>query len=341
MNEATFREALNETLKKLMRGDASIIVLGETVATGGGAVRATAGLANEFGVLRVIETPVSENVLVGAGLGGALAGQKMMVEIYSADFLMTAASEVINDIAKWRYQHRISMPLNILMRMPMGNGGIWQGPEHSQCIEGYLIRTAGLIVAAPSTVADAVGVLKQGLNGGNPVVMLEHRRIYDNVRGSVLKAWDTPFTFGKARTVTTGSDITLVAWSWMRLLAEEAAVQLKTEGISVELIDPVTIKPMDLETIRKSLDKTGRLLIVEEAPMTGSVASWIIGSFAQERNLDKECVKALTMPDIPHPYAGNLETIPLPSVDSIKECVYKMIKNVPQVRSNSDTGLDR
>ena len=189
-------------------------------------------------------------------------------------------------------------------------------------------------------MADAVGAIKLGLNGGNPVVMLEHRRIYDNVQGSVLQAWDIPFAFGKARTVTTGDDITLVAWSWMRLLAEQAAVELKTEGISVELIDPVTIKPMDLETIRKSFDKTGRLLIVEEAPMTGSVASWIIGSIAQERNLHKDSIKALTMPDIPHPYAGNLETIPLPSVDSIKKCVYKMIQDISLAGSKSDSGLD-
>src|SRR5262245_51437487 len=175
----TVRSAIAQVLRDEMREDEDLIVLGEIVATSGGIARVTTGLVDEFGPARVVETPISENIIVGAGLGGALAGRHMVVEVFSADMLLAAGSEVINDIAKWRYQHRWQQPLHLVLRMPMGIGQPWAGPEHSQCIEGYLIRTAGLTVVAPGSVLEAAGALRSSIRLGDPVVFLEHRRLYD------------------------------------------------------------------------------------------------------------------------------------------------------------------
>jgi len=320
----TYREALNRVLATEMKRDQRVLLLGETVATASGATRVTAGLAAEFGP-RVIETPVSENMLVGAALGGALGGMTMVVEVYSADFLLAAASELLNDIAKWRYQHRWAAPLRLVLRMCSGNGGISAGPEHSQCIEGYLHHAPGLTILAPSSVRDAAGGLRAALRSPNPVVFLEHRRLYDmraEVTDEELDSLEVGI--GRSAIVREGRDVTVVAWSWMRSLVERAAEALASEGVDVEIVDPVTIKPMDYDTIRASVEKTGHLLVVEESPRAGSVAATIVAEVVTAGVSAR--VSMLTMPDVPHPYAPGLEALPIPNVDAVVREVSRFVE---------------
>lgn len=327
MSEMSFRAAIAETLRDEMRNDPNLIVVGEIVATSGGISRVTTGLAAEYGTDRVVETPIAENIIVGAALGGALAGRHMVVEVFSADMLFTAGSEVINDIAKWRYQHRHAAPLNLVLRMPMGIGQPYGGAEHSQCIEGYLLRTAGLTVVVPGCVRDAAGTLRAAIRLGDPVVILEHRRLYDTVADvSLAELARTETDIGRAAVVRPGNDITVVAWGWMRKVASDAAKRLHREGIEVELIDPITIKPMDLATITRSVEKTGRLLVVEEAPHTGSVGSYIIAEMVRTVAIPPGYADTLTMPDVPLPFNQDLADAVVPQPEAIEERIRSMTR---------------
>jgi pyruvate/2-oxoglutarate/acetoin dehydrogenase E1 component len=322
----TVRQAIAQVLREEMRADPDVIVLGEIVATSGGIARVTTGLVDEFGPARVVETPISENIIVGAGLGGALAGRRMVVEVFSADMLLAAGSEVINDIAKWRYQHRWDAPLHLVLRMPMGIGQTFAGPEHSQCIEGYLLRTAGLTVVAPGAVLETAGALRAAIRLGDPVVFLEHRRLYDAaepVGAAAVSAAETPL--GEAVVVRPGEDLTLVAWAWMRRVAEQAAGALAAEGVSVEIVDPLTIKPMDLATICRSVARTKRLLVVEEAPRAGSVGAWIVAEVAREVELARGAADTLTMPDVPLPFSNALADAVVPDARAVTARVLAMV----------------
>jgi pyruvate/2-oxoglutarate/acetoin dehydrogenase E1 component len=251
----------------------------------------------------------------------------MVVEVFSADMLLAAGSEVINDIAKWRYQHRWERPLNLVLRMPMGIGQTYAGPEHSQCIEGYLLRTAGLTVVAPGSVLEAAGALRASIRLGDPVVFLEHRRLYDTtapVTPEDVAAAETPL--GEAAIVRPGSDVTIVAWAWMRRVAERAASELEEHGVSAEIVDPVTIKPMDLVTIAASVAKTGRLLVVEEAPGAGSVGAWIVAETLRKVAVEPGCAETLTMPDVPLPFSNELADGVVPGERDVVEKALRLVR---------------
>ncbi len=322
MSEAlTVRGAIAQVLRDELREDPDLMILGEIVATSGGIVRVTTGLVDEFGPGRIVEMPIAENIIVGAGLGGALAGRHMVVEVFSADMLLAAGSEVVNDIAKWRYQHRFEAPLHLVLRMPMGVGQTFAGPEHSQCIEGYLLRTAGLTVVAPGSVLEMAGALRASMRLGDPVVFLEHRRLYDTGAATPEEVARAETPLGQAAVVRPGADLTLVAWGWMRRLAERSADELARSGVSVEIVDPITIKPMDLGTILASVEKTRRLLVVEEAPRAGSVGSWIVAETVGEVALLRGAADTLTMPDVPLPFSNTLADAVVPGIREISERV--------------------
>ncbi|HEX3736169.1 MAG TPA: transketolase C-terminal domain-containing protein [Solirubrobacterales bacterium] len=323
----TFREAINEALRLEMEEDPGLLLMGEVIATAEGASRVTGGLVEEFGPGRVIETPVSENMLVGAGLGGALGGQRMVIEVMSADFLLTAASEILNDMAKWRYQHRWEGPLSLVLRMPMGSGVPFAGPEHQQCIEGYLHRAAGLTVVNPGSAATVGGLLRAAIRLGDPVVFLEHRRLYATTVArdeAELEPDETPI--GRATAVREGDDLTIVAWSWMRAIAETAADSLAAEGIAAEIVDPVTIKPLDSEAILASVAKTGHLLVVEEAPRTGCVGAHLLSLALEAGHGGPGQMGLVTMPDVPHPFSGVLGGVPIPTAEQVRERAVEMLR---------------
>jgi pyruvate/2-oxoglutarate/acetoin dehydrogenase E1 component len=325
--KASVREVLTGVIASELRASRETVFMGETIR-GVGASGVARGLYAEFGPDQVIETPVSENGIFGAALGLALAGFRPIVEIYSADFLLVVANEVINDMCKWRHQQRTPAALPITIRGCMGaTGGL--GPEHSQCMEAYFHHAPGLTIVVPATVSDAAGLLRSAIRSSDPVLFLEHRKIYDLTDDT---PGDPEFVapIGKADIVRRGSDLTIVAWAWMRHEAHMAAAELAERGISVELIDPRTIRPMDWETIRKSVDKTGRLLVVEEAPRTGGIGAEILARVAERPGKSGAAMRRLTMPDAIHPYSPELERSLLPTSSDIVRAAIELSSEVKQ-----------
>lgn len=318
----TGRDALNRALGDEMERDPSVLVIGETVRHIG-ASGVTAGLYDRFGPERVIETPVSENAILGAALGLALEGFRPVVEIYAADFLLAVANEVLNDIPKWRQQQKLDRPLSITIRGCMGaNGGL--GPEHSQSMEPFLHHAPGLTVVTPGSGDDMPGLLRASIRSDDPVVFLEHRRLYDAIVSNSDP--DEALPLGSASLVIPGRDVTVVAWGWMRQVAGQAAEELRARGVEVELVDPRTIRPLDIPTIAESVARTSRLLVVEEAARTGSVAAEVITrvleALPERRDI---AVRRVTMDDVIHPYSASLERPLLPSSEDVVSAVDELI----------------
>lgn len=315
----TMRQSVTEALHDIMGTHPDTIMIGEALDTRGGASQVTYGFLDRYGAERVIETPISENALVGMALGAAVAGLRVVAEVYSADFLFCAGSEVVNDIAKWRYQHHWEKPLRLVLRMPAGSAGTWSGPEHTQSIEGLLHNIPGIRVVVPSTAQDAHRALVEAVEVGDPVVFLEHRLLYDlqteaptgELSGSVLDG----------RVIRPGNDVTLVAWGAMQHASRTAADLLAGDGFSVELLDPVTVKPMNHSLVHESVSRTGRLLVVDEGPRTGSVAAEVIVRALEDAPAPPTAFKRLTFPDVHHPFDPRLERSLLPSTDDIVAAV--------------------
>jgi pyruvate dehydrogenase E1 component beta subunit len=312
------RSALTSALRMQMSLDARVLILGETVRLGG-AAGVTKGLYDEFGETRVIETPVSENGFFGAALGLALAGFRPVVEIYSADFLLVVANEIMNDMAKWRVQHgQASEPLAIVIRGCMGaTAGL--GPEHSQSMEPFFFHAPGLQIITPSTPANAFGAMLAALSSPTPTLIFEHRRVYE-LKGRVPDT-DAPFNLGTADHVREGDDVTVVAWGWMRHEASAACDTLQADGIEVDLIDPVTIKPFDYESVISSVKRTRALVVVEEAFITGSVGSEILARVAEALPGQAVKMRRVAMPDLIHPYDARLERAILPTATDVTRAV--------------------
>ena len=331
MRKLTGREALNRVLASELAADRRALVLGETVRLAGssGVLR---GLYDRFGPGQVIETPVSENGIFGVALGLALAGYRPIVEIYSADFLLVVANEIIGDISKWRQQQARPGPLPIVIRGCMGpneKGGL--GPEHSQSMEPYFHHAPGLTVVTPGTARDMAGLLRAALRGPEPVLFLEHRRVYE-LAGEVPDEEDFTVELRRAAVVRRGRDVTLVAWGWMRSEAESAAHVLEGEGISVELIDPRTIAPMDHATIAQSVAHTGRLMVAEEANLTGGVGAEIVAR-AAETVARPIRVARVAMPDIIHPYSASMERQIIPNASTIAGAVRRLVSSEARTRA--------
>lgn len=308
MTRMTTRSAINRVLAEELARSTRTVYLGETVREAG-ATGASAGLFERFGERQVIETPVSENGIVGAALGLALSGFRPIVEIYSADFALVVANEIMSDIPKWRQQQALGGGLPITLRGWMGAvEGL--GPEHSQCMEAYFHHAPGLVVVCPGTPADMAGLLRAAIRSDEPVLLLEHRRLYD-VGGEIPDDPDFVVPIGKGAVAREGRDLTIVAWAHMRQVALEAARALAGEGLSAEVIDPMTIKPMDFDLIVRSVRRTGRLLVAEEAPVTGSVGSEIIARAVERAGRPVRACRA-AMADMVHPYSASMEREILP-----------------------------
>jgi pyruvate/2-oxoglutarate/acetoin dehydrogenase E1 component len=310
----TAKEAINHVLGAELARDRKVLYLGEIVRRAG-ATGTCYGLYDRFGPSQVIETPVSENGFFGAGLGLALTGYRPILEIYSADFILAVANEVMNDMAKWRQQQGLTC-LPITIRGWMGFGG-GRGPEHSQCMESFLHHAPGLTIVCPSTPRNAAGLLRAAIRSDGPVIVLEHRKIYP-MADEIDEDLDYSCALGQGETVRAGRDLTIVAWAWMRHEALKAAAVLSREGLEAEIIDPLTIKPMDMELIAASVSRTGCLLVVEEAFRTGSVSGEIIARTGEL--LDRPIRSArVTMPDVIHPYSAAMEKEIIPTWENIVE----------------------
>lgn len=321
----TMREALNQALREEMLRDENVFLMGEEVAEYQGAYKVTKGLLEELGPKRVIDTPITELGFAGLGVGAAMAGLRPIVEFMTFNFSILATDQIINSAAKMLYMSGGQFKIPIVFRGP--NGSAFQvSSQHSQALESWFAYFPGLKVVMPSTPADAKGLLKSAIRDDDPVIFMEQERMYGQ-KGEVPDDEDFTIPLGVADVKREGKDATIVARALMVPVALKAAEALEKEGVSCEVIDPRTIRPLDINTILKSVKKTNRVVIAEEShPFCGVAAE--ISSEISERAFDylDAPVKRVSGVDVPMPYAKNLEDAAIPTVDQIiaavKEVAY-------------------
>lgn len=323
MREITYAQAIKEALVEEMRRDPTVILYGEDVANFGGIFRITTGLKEEFGDNRVFDTPISENAIVGAGVGAALTGLRPIVELQFADFLFTAADEVVLKAGMWRYAHGGAYKIPLVIRCPSGAAGV--GPEHGQCPEAFFMHTPGLKIASPATPADAKGLLKSAIREDNPVLYFEHKLLYAT-KGEVPEGADVLVPFGKAAIRREGDSLTLVAYSAMVLKALKAAERLAQDGHNVEVIDLRTLNPFDKTTIIESVKKTGKIVVAEESYKTLGVGAEIAAILMEEalEYLDRP-LRRVAIPDVPIPTAAVLEQYVIPNEEKIYQVCRELL----------------
>ena len=321
MPTRTYSQAINDALAEEMRRDENVILYGQDVAVWGGIFKVTDGLLEKFGPDRVFDTPISESVMVGAGVGAASMGLRPVVELQFADFVITAGDEIFFKAGMWRYMHGGAHTIPLVVRAPSGGSGF--GPEHSACPEAFIMHAPGLLCAVPSTPADAKALLKQAIRLDNPVIYFEHKLLYQ-MRGEVPDG-EVLTPFGKAVVRREGEAVTIVAWQDMLRRSLAAAERLSQEGIEVEIVDPRTLNPFDRKTIIESVKKTGACIVVEEAYRTLGVGAEIGALLLEEAlpYLDKP-FKRLAIPDVPIPTSQHLVDAIVPSVDDI----YRAVKEI-------------
>jgi pyruvate dehydrogenase E1 component beta subunit len=312
----TMREALRDAMAEEMRRDKDVFVMGEEVAEYQGAYKVTQGLLQEFGGKRVIDTPITEHGFAGLGIGAALAGLKPIVEFMTFNFAMQAMDQLINSAAKTLYMSGGQMGCSIVFRGPNG-AAARVAAQHSQDYSAWFSHIPGLKVIAPSTAADAKGLLKAAIRDPNPVIFLENEILYGH-SSPVPKLDDFVLPIGKAKIARAGNDVTIVAWSMGMSYALKAADELAKDGIDAEVIDLRTLKPMDTDSIVASVQKTGRAVTVEEGWAQSGVGAEIAARI-MERTFDylDAPVARVTGKEVPMPYAANLEKLALPSVAEV------------------------
>ena len=324
MRRITYREALREALREEMRRDSSVFLLGEDIGRyWGGAFKVTDGLAEEFGEERVRDTPISESAIVGTGVGAAITGMRPIAEIMFGDLTALAMDQIANQAAKIRYMFGGQASCPLVIRTPFG-AGVNIASHHSQSLEAWFMHVPGLQVVVPSTPYDAKGLLKTAIRGSNPVFFCEHKLLYP-VEGEVPEEEYT-IPFGVAQVKAKGSDVTVVATMYMVHKALNAASKLGEEGVSVEVIDPRTLTPMDKKTIVDSVKKTGRLVVVCEDCKTGGVSAEIASVIAEEAidYLDAP-IKRVTGADTPIPFSPPLEQYVIPNEKAITKAVKEVL----------------
>jgi pyruvate dehydrogenase E1 component subunit beta len=323
-----YREALNQALREEMERDESVFLMGEDIGVFQGAFKVTAGLLEEFGEKRVRDTPISENTIVGMGVGAAMAGLRPVVELMTINFSLLALDQIVNHAAHIHYMFGGQVKVPLVIRMPQG-AGHQLGPTHSHCLEAMYLQVPGLLVAVPSTAADAKGLLKAAIRDDNPVVFIEHEYLYGQ-RGEVPENGDQIGRFGEAAVRRQGDDVTIVGISRMAVTAQRAAEQLATEHeVEAEVIDPRTLRPLDLDTILASVRRTNRCVVVEEGWPHGGVGA-NLAALIQEQAFDylDAPIGRVTGADLPMPYSKPLEDIAYPHEPQILQAVLATFRDV-------------
>ncbi|WP_378951618.1 alpha-ketoacid dehydrogenase subunit beta [Pelosinus sp. sgz500959] len=310
MKKMTYAEAIRDGMRVEMQKNPDVYIAGEDVGKFGGCFGVTTGLYDEFPG-RVLDTPISETAIVGHAVGAAAAGLRPIVEIMFVDFMGVCMDELFNQAAKMRYMFGGKAKVPMVVRTPCG-GGMTASAQHSQCIEAWFTHIPGIKTVMPSTPAEAKGLMAAAIRDDNPVMFIEHKQLY-SISGDVPEG-EYVIPLGKAKIKREGTDVTIVAWSWMVHKALAAAKVLEKEGISVEVIDLRTLVPLDKECILQSITKTNRLVVVNEAVRTSGFAGEIAAIIAEEGFdlLDAPIVR-VTAPDIPVPFNAKLEAVYLPN----------------------------
>jgi pyruvate dehydrogenase E1 component beta subunit len=310
MAQMNMVQAINDGLRHEMKKDDRIVVLGEDVGKVGGVFRVTQGLFDEFGEDRVIDTPLSEGGIIGAAIGMALYGLVPIPEIQFSDFIFPAYDQIVSELAKYRYRSGGEYPAKLVIRTPVG-GGIRGGHYHSQSPESLFIHIAGLKVVCPSNPHDAKGLLLASIRDPDPVLFFEPKRIYRAAKGDVPEG-DYTVPLSKAKLVRTGKDVTLIAWGAMLYETIAAADQAAEKGIECDILDLRTLWPVDIDAIVESVKKTGRVVVVHEAPRTCGFGAELITLIGEKAFLHLEAPpRRVTGFDTPFPYTLEMEYLPL------------------------------
>ncbi len=320
------REALRDAMAEEMRRDEDVFVMGEDVAVFQGSFKVTEGLLDEFGEKRVRDTPISENSIVGMGVGAAMGGIRPIVEIMTVNFALLAMDQIVNHAAAIPYMFGGQVSVPVVIRMP-GGGGHQLGPTHSHSFEAMFLQIPGLLVACPSTPADGKGLLKAAIRDDNPVIFIEHETLY-GLRGEVPENGEGVVDFGEAAIRREGSDVTIVGILRMVEVAQQAAKTLSEEhGIEAEVIDPRTLRPLDLDTILESVRKTNRAVIVEEGWPHGGVGA-NLAALIQGQAFDylDAPIERVTGADVHMPYSKRMEQAAIPHAENVVSAALQAVE---------------
>jgi pyruvate/2-oxoglutarate/acetoin dehydrogenase E1 component len=330
--EMRYREALGAALREELLRDEHVMLMGEDIGVFGGAFKVTEGLLAEFGERRVRDTPISENTIVGAGVGAAMTGLRPVVELMTINFALLALDQIVNHAAHIHYMFGGQARVPLVVRMPQG-AGHQLGPTHSHCFEAMFLQVPGLLVAVPATPADAKGLLKTAIRDENPVIFIEHESLY-GTRGEVPDDDEHLVPFGLARVAREGSDVTIVGISRMAQTAERAAERLAAQhGVEAEVIDPRTLRPLDLDTILASVRRTNRCVIVEEGWPHGGVGANLAALLGEQAFDDLDApVQRVTGADVPMPYSKPLEDVAYPHEQQIVAAALAVTAKAGQLR---------
>ena len=324
MREITYAEALREAIREEMKKDKDVILIGEDVGQGyAGVFGVSNKLYEEFGPSQIIDTPIVENTILGAGIGTALLGMKPIVEMMFSDFIAVCFDGILNQAAKVKFMSKDQYSLNLVVRLP-GGAGAGTGPHHSQCLESIFLSIPGIKIVLPSNAHDAKGLLKTCINLGEPVLFFEHKKLYKIKAGVSEEEYTIPL--GKGKIVKEGKDLTLVAFSYMVEVAMAASEELLSKyGIDVEIIDPRTLVPLDIDIIVKSVEKTAKLVTLEESVLRGGLGAEITSIIA-EKYMDylDSPVKKIASKNMAIPMPSSLESAVIPD----KERVVKEIRAI-------------
>lgn len=319
----TYRDAVAEGIAREMRRDPSVVCIGEDIGAAGGVFKTAAGLFDEFGAGRVWDTPISEQAIVGAAMGAAMSGVRPVAEIMFSDFLACCWDFIANEMPKVRYMTGGQVKVPMVVRTANG-GGLGFGAQHSQAVENWAMTVPGLVIVAPSTPADVIGLMASAIRSDDPVLFFEHKALFATKGESAPEGHVVPF--GQANIVREGTDITLVGLAWSMPLIRDAAEQLAVMGISAEVIDLRTLVPLDAATVLGSVAKTSRILIVEENPYQGGWGGTLASIVADEGFYDLDApVKRLAAASVPLPFATHLEDEVLPSVSAAVDIAVRMV----------------
>lgn len=326
MRELMYRDAILEALDEEMARDDTVFMMGEDVGVIGGNFKCSVGLMEKYGDLRMKDSPISEQGIVGLGVGAALTGLRPVIELMFADFMMVCGDQLFNQMAKITYMSGGQCNVPMVVRTPLG-GGRSSAAQHSQSLHAWAAHIPGVKVVLPSTSGEAKGLLKTAIRDNNPVIFFEHKMLYTAKFADVPDAGeDVCIPFGKARIVIEGEDITVVANSAMTIKAEKAIKKLQKDGVSAELIDLRTIVPLDTETIIRSVKKTGRLLIVDEGHISFGISGEIAARIMSEVFYELEApVQRLGTGDTPLPFSPALEFPLIPDEKKIAAKILEML----------------
>ncbi len=320
MPTMTYLQAISDAMRQEMRADERVFLMGEDIGTFGGAFKVTDGFIDEFGAKRVMDTPLAESAIVGCAIGAAVEGMRPIAEMQFSDFVSCGFDQLVNVAGKTYY--RMGLSVNITVRLPSG-GGFSGGPYHSQNPEAWFMHAPGLKIVAPSTAEDAKGLLISAVRDPNPVLFMEHKHLYRRVKGEVPEGlYETPFT---ARIAREGTDLTVIAYGAMVHTALEATADL--DGASIEVLDLRSLVPLDEAAILKSVRKTSKVVILDEANQTCAAGAQVASIIAEKawEDLDGPVVRVAT-PDVPIPFSPTLEQAVLPQLDDVREACRELLE---------------